>query len=333
MGQQMSEQAPGTAYEVQGFGPLDEALFSADLLEGVRVDHPIGALTTYRVGGAAARFVRPVDVSELERVARAVAKAGAAPGREHGMGVIPVLVLGRGSNLLVSDDGFAGLAVQLGSGFDEVVVDLEAGGGTVRAGGGASLPVVARRTVAEGLAGMEWAVGVRGSIGGAVRMNAGGHGSDMSTVLVSASTVDLTTGACRTRAVDELSLGYRRSSVAGNEVVVSVELGLPIGDRAAGEARLAEVVRWRRANQPGGQNAGSVFTNPPDDSAGRLIATAAGRGPRMRTAAASKRPAHLTHGSEGGSARALARPMAAAVRPGTVVTGRTLASATALISL
>ena len=331
MGQQMSEQAPGTAYEVQGFGPLDEALFSADLLEGVRVDHPIGALTTYRVGGAAARFVRPVDVSELERVARAVAKAGAAPGREHGMGVIPVLVLGRGSNLLVSDDGFAGLAVQLGSGFDEVVVDLEAGGGTVRVGGGASLPVVARRTVAEGLAGMEWAVGVPGSIGGAVRMNAGGHGSDMSTVLVSASTVDLTTGACRTRAVDELSLGYRRSSVAGNEVVVSVELGLPIGDRAAGEARLAEVVRWRRANQPGGQNAGSVFTNPSDDSAGRLIDTAGGRGLRMGTAEVSKRHANFIQVDEGGSAGDVVRLMAEVVRLVSEVHGVTLESETVLI--
>ena len=127
MGQQMPEQAPGTASGVQNFGPLDEALSSAGLLEGVRVDHPIGALTTYRVGGAAARFIRPVDVGELERVAEAVAEAGTAPGRESDVGVIPVLVMGRGSNLLVSDGGFAGLAVQLGPGFDEVVVDEAAG--------------------------------------------------------------------------------------------------------------------------------------------------------------------------------------------------------------
>ena len=323
----MSELTPGTASGVQKFGPLDDALASAGLLEGVRVDHPIGALTTYRVGGAAARFVRPADVGELERVAAAVAAAG----RELEVGVIPVLVLGRGSNLLVSDGGFAGLAVQLGPGFDEVVVDVEASGGTVQAGGGASLPVVARRTVAEGLAGMEWAVGVPGSIGGAVRMNAGGHGSDMSTVLVSAFTVDLTTGLSRTKAVDELSLGYRRSSVTGNEVVVSVELGLSIGDRVEGEARLAEVVRWRRANQPGGQNAGSVFTNPPDDSAGRLIDAAGGRGLRLETAEVSTRHANFIQVDEGGSADDVARLMAEVVRLVNEVHGVTLEPETVLV--
>ena len=331
MGQQMPEQVPGAASEVQDFGALDEALLSAGLLEGVRVGHPIGALTTYRVGGAAARFVRPADVAELERVAGAVAKAGLASGGESGIGVIPVLVLGRGSNLLVSDDGFAGLAVQLGPGFDEVVVDLETGGGTVRAGGGASLPVVARRTVAEGLAGMEWAVGVPGSIGGAVRMNAGGHGSDMSMVLVCASTVDLTTGLRRTRTVDELSLGYRSSSVAGNEVVVSVELGLPLGDRAAGEARLAEIVRWRRANQPGGQNAGSVFTNPSDDSAGRLIDAVGGRGLRIGTAEVSKRHANFIQVDEGGSADDVVRLMAEVVRLVSEAHGVTLEFETVLV--
>lgn len=323
----MSESTPGPTSGVQNFGPLDDALSSAGLLEGVRVDHPIGALTTYRVGGAATRFVRPADIGELERVAAAVAAAA----READVGTIPVLVLGRGSNLLVSDGGFAGLAVQLGPGFDEVVLEVEADGGTVRAGGGASLPVVARRTVAGGLAGMEWAVGVPGSIGGAVRMNAGGHGSDMSTVLVSASTVDLGTGLSLTRSVDELSLGYRHSSVTGSEVVASVELRLPVGDRAEGEARLAEVVRWRRANQPGGHNAGSVFINPPDDSAGRLIDAAGGRGLRLKTAEVSTRHANFIQVDEGGSADDVVLLMAEVVRLVNKVHGVTLESETVLV--
>ena len=309
------------------FGPLDDALSAVDLVEGVRVDHPIGALTTYRVGGVAARFVRPSDAGELERVAAAVASTGP----DGPAGAIPALVLGRGSNLLVADDGFRGLAVQLGSGFDDVVVDVGDTGGKVRVGGAASLPVVARRTVAEGLVGMEWAVGVPGSIGGAVRMNAGGHGSDMSTVLVSASTVDLSTGVTGVRTLADLELGYRRSSVAASEVVVSVEIGLSVGDRVEGEARLAEVVRWRRANQPGGQNAGSVFTNPPGDSAGRLIDTAGGRGLRVGTAEVSTRHANFIQVDEGGSADDVARLMAEVVRRVNEVHGVRLESETVLV--
>ncbi len=312
---------------VRDFGPLDDALSAVDLLEGVRVDHPIGALTTYRVGGVAARFVRPADAGELEQVAAAVASTGS----DGSGGVMPVLVLGRGSNLLVADGGFRGLAVQLGPGFDDVVVDGGETGGTVRAGGAASLPVVARRTVAEGLAGMEWAVGVPGSIGGAVRMNAGGHGSDMSTVLVSASTTDLATGATGIRTIDDLDLGYRRSSVAVSEVVVSVEIELSVGDRAEGEARLAEVVRWRRANQPGGQNAGSVFTNPSGDSSGRLIDTAGGRGLRVGTAEVSTRHANFIQVDEGGSADDVARLMAEVVRLVGEVHGVGLESETVLV--
>ena len=262
-------------------------MVGVDLAGGILADHPIGSMTTYRAGGRAARFVRPVDRSELEAVAAGVASAG-----------IPVLVVGRGSNLLVADGGFGGLAVQLGQAFEKV----RAEGTTVVAGAGVSLPVLARRTVAESLTGFEWAVGVPGSLGGAVRMNAGGHGSDMASTLVSADTVDLATGEGRRRTLADLSLGYRSSSIDQSEVVVEATITLAVGDTVSGEERLAEVVRWRRENQPGGQNAGSVFTNPVGDSAGRLIDEAGLKGWRFGSASVSERHANFIQVDEGGSA-------------------------------
>ena len=273
--------------DLEGVVRFDQAMVGVDLAAGILADHPIGPMTTYRAGGRAARFVRPVDRSELEAVAAGVASAG-----------IPVLVVGRGSNLLVADGGFGGLAVQLGQAFEKV----RAEGTTVVAGAGVSLPVLARRTVAESLTGFEWAVGVPGSLGGAVRMNAGGHGSDMATTLVSADTVDLATGEGRRRTLADLSLGYRSSSIEQSEVVVEATIALAVGDMASGEERLAEIVRWRRENQPGGQNAGSVFTNPVGDSAGRLIDEAGLKGWRFGSASVSERHANFIQVDEGGSA-------------------------------
>ena len=273
--------------DLEGVVRFDQAMVGVDLAGGILADHPIGPMTTYRAGGRAARFVRPVDRSELEAVAAGVASAG-----------IPVLVVGRGSNLLVADAGFGGLALQLGQAFEKV----RAEGTTVVAGAGVSLPVLARRTVAESLTGFEWAVGVPGSLGGAVRMNAGGHGSDMATTLVSADTVDLATGEGRRRTLADLSLGYRWSSIEQSEVVVEATIALAVGDMASGEERLAEIVRWRRENQPGGQNAGSVFTNPVGDSAGRLIDEAGLKGWRFGSASVSERHANFIQVDEGGSA-------------------------------
>ena len=273
--------------DLEGVVRFDQAMVGVDLAAGILADHPIGPMTTYRAGGRAARFVRPVDRSELEAVAAGVASAG-----------IPVLVVGRGSNLLVADAGFGGLALQLGQAFEKV----RAEGTTVVAGAGVSLPVLARWTVAESLTGFEWAVGVPGSLGGAVRMNAGGHGSDMATTLVSADTVDLATGEGRRRTLADLSLDYRSSSIEQSEVVVEATIALAVGDMASGEERLAEVVRWRRENQPGGQNAGSVFTNPVGDSAGRLIDEAGLKGWRFGSASVSERHANFIQVDEGGSA-------------------------------
>jgi UDP-N-acetylmuramate dehydrogenase len=251
-------------------------------------DAPIGPMTTYRVGGRAALLVRADEVADLALVARAVAAGG-----------LPVLVVGRGSNLLVSDRGFAGLALVLGPQFDAIEID----GTTVRAGGATALPALARQTAAAGLTGLEWAVGVPGSVGGAVRMNAGGHGSDIAASIRRAGIADLSAGGI-VEAVDAagLDLAYRRSAVGPAHVVSWAEFALRAGDRGASEAEIREIVRWRRENQPGGSNAGSVFTNPPGDSAGRLIDAAGLKGFRLGSAYVSPKHANFFQADEGGSA-------------------------------
>ncbi|HEY4375897.1 MAG TPA: UDP-N-acetylmuramate dehydrogenase, partial [Acidimicrobiales bacterium] len=221
----------------------------------------------------------------------AVGEAVAATG-------IAVLVVGKGSNLLVADAGFDGLAVRLGESFATVSID----GTRVRAGGAAALPVVARKTAAAGLTGFEWAVGVPGSVGGAVRMNSGGHGSDLAASLQRVRVADLAGGEDGVVTTAALDLAYRRSSVGVAEVVVWAELELAVGDAVAAEAEISEIVRWRRANQPGGQNAGSVFTNPPGDSAGRLVDAAGAKGLRLGTAEVSPKHANFIQADPDGSA-------------------------------
>jgi UDP-N-acetylmuramate dehydrogenase len=261
-------------------------------------DVALAPLTTYRVGGPAAVFVTARTVGDLAVVSRALRVSG-----------LPVLVVGRGSNLLVADRGFDGIAVSI-TDLDSAVrlpADVETDGhAIVGAGGGAFLPVVARRTVAAGLTGFEWAVGVPGSIGGAVRMNAGGHGADMAAVLVDVDVVDLA-GPDPTpqhRRADALGLRFRGSDLADHEVVVAARLGLALGDRSDSEAQLAEIVRWRREHQPGGQNCGSVFVNPvPGEVAAAELVDGLGlRGFRIGTAWVSDKHANFVQAADGGTA-------------------------------
>lgn len=250
----------------------------------------LGALTTYRVGGDAALLVTVASEGDLERVRDASCETG-----------LPVLVVGRGSNLLVADAGFPGLAVVLDPGpFGTVTVEDT----TVRAGAAVALPALARQTVEAGLTGLEWAVGVPGSVGGAVRMNAGGHGSDTAHTLLSCELFDLSRrdGRVESRSAGELEFGYRRSSVEPAMAVTLGVFGLAEGDPEAGRQTIRQIVRWRREHQPGGQNAGSVFTNPPGDSAGRLVDEAGLKGRRAGSAMVSPKHANFIQADSGGSA-------------------------------
>ncbi len=187
---------------------------------------PLGPLTTYGVGGPAALLVEVEGPADLRAVCRACAAAARADA-DDGFGVF---VIGRGSNLLVADAGFEGLVLRLGAGFSHVVLPEHArspgpaGPAIVTAGASVSLPVLARRAADAGWKGLSWAVGVPGSVGGAVRMNAGGHGSDMASRLVRYRWVDLLSGNGATDGVEKLDYGYRSSAVTASQVVVEAEL-------------------------------------------------------------------------------------------------------------
>jgi UDP-N-acetylmuramate dehydrogenase len=259
---------------------------AAHLGDLARREVPLGPLTTYRVGGPARLFMRVENDDDLARVAEACR-----------ISEVSVLVVGNGSNLLVAEAGFDGLALQLGDRFAQT----EIRGTRVHAGGSARLPVVARRTAKAGLTGFEWAVGVPGSIGGAVRMNAGGHGSDMAATLIGIRRLDLRSGEDTEVTASDLALGFRRSNVAPHHLVVHADLALEPGDAARAERSIDEIVRWRRENQPGGANAGSVFVNPEGDSAGRLIDLAGCKGRRSGSAVVSAKHANFIQADDGGS--------------------------------
>jgi UDP-N-acetylmuramate dehydrogenase len=204
----------------------------------------------------------------------------------------------------VADEGFEGVVLHLGAGFGTIDLPPAAGGApsVVRAGAAVALPVLARRVADAGWSGLSWAVGVPGSVGGAVRMNAGGHGSDMASCLVRYSWVDLCSEAGGTDSVDRLAYGYRSSSVASAQVVVAAELAVVPGSAEEEQAAVSAIVRWRREHQPGGSNAGSVFTNPEGDSAGRLVDAAGLKGFRLGSAHVSEKHANFIQADKGGRA-------------------------------
>ena len=287
----MSADLPDVERAAELLGPLAER------------NVPLGAMTTYRVGGSADLFVRITDRDQLSVVAAAVRVSGLA-----------VLVIGRGSNMLVADGGFRGIALSIADISNHIEID--AGTARVTAGSGVLLPVLARQTASAGLTGFEWAVGVPGSVGGAVRMNAGGHGSDMAASLTSVTVADLTaeTDAARVQSMnaDELGLHFRGSGLSPTQLIIDATLQLAPGDREVAERELSAIVQWRRANQPGGQNAGSVFVNPiPGEvTSGALIDGAGLRGFRLGSAEVSEKHANFIQADEGGSAddvRALMR--------------------------
>jgi UDP-N-acetylmuramate dehydrogenase len=218
---------------------------------------PLGPLTTYKAGGPARLF------AEVESIEDLMSLVDSGLTREH-----PLLVLGRGSNLLVADDGFDGLVVHLGLGFAAIEVSED----RVEAGGAAPLPRVARTAVEAGVLGLEFFVGVPGSVGGAVRQNAGCFDVETTDRLITARILDLADGTIRESGPSQLDLSYRHSNVSADEVILSARFQGEKGPEEDGKRLMREITRWRKENQPGGTlNAGSVFKNPPGMAAGDLI--------------------------------------------------------------
>lgn len=259
------------------------ALTSAPPLPDLEPDAPLAPLTTIRVGGTADWLCR---AGSFRAVVAALAWA-----REQG---VPTAVVGRGSNLIVADEGFRGLVLRLVGRLTAISVR----GGDLWCGGGASLPRAVQRAAAAGLEGLEWGASIPGTAGGAVAMNAGAHSGDLAAVLRWA--VLCGPDGRRRVAPDDLALGYRRSAVRADEVVAAVGFALRPGDRATIDARLAAFRGHRRATQPQGvRTFGSVFTNPPGDSAGRLLEAAGCKGLTVGGARFSPVHANFIEGSPG----------------------------------
>jgi UDP-N-acetylmuramate dehydrogenase len=255
----------------------------------VRANESLARYTAFRIGGPA-ELLAVAESSEALRLAVTLAW-------EH---QVPYRVLGAGSNVLVSDAGIAGLvvlnrarAVAFPSTEDQA---QRTGGVRVRAESGASLSTVVRQCVARGLAGLEWAANIPGTVGGAVFGNAGAWGGDVASTLVQARVLE-PGGAVTEWPVARFEYGYRTSILKRRAsksvlpaVVLEAEFALQAGDRKGLESRVAEIAAQRKASQPPGATCGSVFKNPPGDYAGRLIEAAGLKGTQKGAAEIS--PVH-----------------------------------------
>jgi len=255
----------------------------------VRRRWPLAPLTTYRLGGPAALYVEPAGARDLELLGAALRGAGLEAG------AIPVLPLGRGSNLVVSDEGIPGVVVRLGGRAAWIkpwalpgAGSPEAGPCGATAGAATALPQLANWVARRGLEGMEFAVAIPGSVGGGLRMNAGAHGREIAQCVAEVRVFDLDRLALEVRSRTELGFAYRRSNLGELDLVIDADFLLARGDTAAIRKRMDEYRRHRASTQPGAaQNAGSVFRNPPGDSAGRLIEAAGLKGCRKGGVAVS----------------------------------------------
>ncbi len=220
--------------------------------------------TTFRIGGPADVFAVPQTVGEAAAVVRIC--------REQG---VPYYVIGNGSNLLVSDEGYRGVILQIYKNLSEISVDGE----TMTVQAGAMLSVMAKRALEHGLTGFEFASGIPGTVGGAVVMNAGAYGGEMKDVLEEV-TVLTGEGTTATVPVSELELGYRRSVIPERGwIVLGAKLRLQQGDPETIRARMEELRARRVEKQPLDlPSAGSTFKRPEGNFAGKLIMEAGLRG-------------------------------------------------------
>jgi UDP-N-acetylenolpyruvoylglucosamine reductase len=257
--------------------------------EGVQRDFPLGRLTTIRTGGPADFYARPNGVEAL------VDLLAWAEGEGLDVGVI-----GSGSNLLVADAGFRGLAMKL----DGPLAHADREGDRLLCGGGARLPSVSARAAREGLSGIEFGVNIPGTVGGAVKMNANAYGGDLSRVLEWADVA--TPGGVERREPADFEFAYRRSNLGPRQVVAFASFALSPADPAEVKATLADMRTKRRAAQPSGiKTFGSTFKNPDDEraegrTAGILLDEAGCRG--LTVGGARLSPVHANFVENAGDA-------------------------------
>jgi len=268
---------------------------------GVEDDYPLSRLTTIRVGGPADHFARPATEEALVALLRWADEEDLAVG-----------VVGSGSNLLISDQGFRGLVLKLAGD----LTTIERDGSRVICGGGARLPSAAARSAGWGLMGLEFGVNIPGTVGGAVRMNANAYGGELGKVL---EWVTVCTGeGSEQRRPEDLGLRYRGSELGEREVVSRATFALAEADAADVKATMADMRRRRKEAQPSGiKTFGSTFVNPDDPraegrSAGQLLDAADCRGLKRGGARLSPKHANFVENTGDASAADVLEVMGAA---------------------
>lgn len=243
--------------------------------KNVLKDEPMSGHTTFRIGGPADYFVMPSSAEEIGKITALCAESE-----------MPYYIIGNGSNLLVGDKGYRGVIIQIFKNMRKIETD----GVTVRAQAGALLSKVAAAAYEAGLEGLEFASGIPGTLGGAVRMNAGAYGGEIRQVLKSAEVLT-PEGEMMILPVEEMKMGYRTSIVSKRDyVVLRAELSLRAGEKEKIRARMDELKEKRVSKQPlEFGSAGSTFKRPEGYFAGKLIEDAGLRGFRIGNAQVSEK--------------------------------------------
>ena len=233
----------------------------------------LARLSWFRTGGPAEILFEPTDEDDLQKFLR------------HVPGCVPLTIIGVGSNLLVRDGGVEGIVIRLGRGFAETAVR----GDVMKAGAGAMDVHVAKAALKAGVTGLEFLVGVPGTVGGALRMNAGAYGQEIKDVLVHAHAMDRY-GHVFEYQVDDMGYDYRTCGIDPNMIFLSASFHIKDGDPAEIKARMDEISSARQESQPiGSQTGGSTFKNPDGQKAWELIDAAGCRGLQIGQAQISEK--------------------------------------------
>ena len=247
------------------------------LKAGLKKNEPMSLHTSWGVGGHADYYLCPADPAELAEIVRY--------SNENGL---PLFVFGNGTNLLVLDGGIRGLVVHIGTPFNYIYRE----GDGLRVGAGTPMPFLARAAACQGLAGLEFAGGIPGTLGGALVMNAGAFGCYIGSLVREVRLVDRS-GEIRGLGKDELEFGYRSSNLAEKGIIVDAALRLEQGDPAVLQSKVESFLAERLKRHPRLPSAGSVFRNLPENTAGRLIEAAGGKGMRIGGAQVSEQHANF----------------------------------------
>ena len=250
-------------------GEVDRHALQAIFGKRVRFAEPLRRHTSFRIGGPADVWVEVADAEEIRRVQAIAAAAD-----------LPLFILGGGTNVLVSDRGVRGIVMHLGRAMASLDWRANGVGSHVRAGAAVPFKRVVNEAIARTLAGLEFAEGIPGTIGGGLLMNAGAFGGEISQVIEYVEGVDAG-GTAQRLPRNVLRFGYRQFDLPKGFIVTHMEFLLRPGERATIVTKRAAAKRRREAHQPlGYPNAGSIFKNPPGEFAGRLIEAAGLKGHR-----------------------------------------------------